>query len=66
VQYVPERVVEYFPERIITAAQVSSVVDTGLRRAGLLADRDRRAHGAGARVLPASWLNYCKRPANTR
>lgn len=34
--YVPQRVVEHLPERIITAASVSSGIDMGLRLAELL------------------------------
>ncbi|GLE54550.1 DJ-1/PfpI family protein [Mycobacterium montefiorense] len=38
-RYVPDRVVEHLPERIITAAGVSSGIDMGLRLAELLVDR---------------------------
>ncbi|WP_205875569.1 DJ-1/PfpI family protein [Mycobacterium camsae] len=38
-RYVPERVVEHLPQRIITAAGVSSGVDMALRLAELLVDR---------------------------
>ncbi|KQH78966.1 thiamine biosynthesis protein ThiJ [Mycobacterium gordonae] len=38
-RYVPERVVEHLPERIITAAGVSSGVDMALRLVELLFDR---------------------------
>ncbi len=37
--YTPERVVEHLPERIITAAGVSSGIDMGLRLVELLVDR---------------------------
>jgi putative intracellular protease/amidase len=37
--YVPERVVEHLPERIITAAGVSSGIDMALRLTELLVDR---------------------------
>ncbi len=37
--YVPQRIVEHLPERIITAAGVSSGIDMGLRLVGLLVDR---------------------------
>jgi putative intracellular protease/amidase len=38
--YVPQRVVEHLPERIITAAGVSSGIDMALRLAELLVDRE--------------------------
>jgi putative intracellular protease/amidase len=38
-RYVPERVVEHLPQRIITAAGVSSGIDMALRLAELLVDR---------------------------
>jgi putative intracellular protease/amidase len=38
-QYVPDRVVEHLPQRIITAAGVSSGIDMALRLAELLVDR---------------------------
>ncbi|CAM3168953.1 DJ-1/PfpI family protein [Mycobacterium simiae] len=38
-QYVPDRVVEHLPERIITAAGVSSGIDMALRLTELLVDR---------------------------
>lgn len=38
-RYVPERVVEHLPERIITAAGVSSGIDMALRLVELLVDR---------------------------
>ena len=38
-RYVPERVVEHLPQRIITAAGVSSGIDMALRLAELLIDR---------------------------
>ena len=38
--YVPQRVVEHLPERIITAAGVSSGIDMGLRLVELLVSRD--------------------------
>jgi putative intracellular protease/amidase len=38
-QYVPDRVVEHLPERIITAAGVSSGIDMALRLVELLVDR---------------------------
>ena len=38
--YVPQRVVEHLPERIITAAGVSSGIDMGLRLVELLVDSD--------------------------
>ena len=38
--YVPQRVVEHVPERIITAAGVSSGIDMALRLVELLVDRD--------------------------
>lgn len=38
--YVPERVVEHLPQRIITAAGVSSGIDMALRLAELLVDRE--------------------------
>jgi putative intracellular protease/amidase len=39
-QYVPQRVVEHLPQRIITAAGVSSGIDMGLRLVELLAGRE--------------------------
>jgi putative intracellular protease/amidase len=39
-QYVPQRVVEHLPQRIITAAGVSSGIDMGLRLAELLVGRE--------------------------
>jgi putative intracellular protease/amidase len=39
-QYVPQRVVERLPQRIITAAGVSSGIDMALRLVELLADRE--------------------------
>ena len=39
-RYVAERVVEHLPERIITAAGVSSGIDMGLRLVELLVDRE--------------------------
>jgi putative intracellular protease/amidase len=39
-QYVPERVVEHLPERIITAAGVSSGIDMALRLVELLVGRE--------------------------
>lgn len=39
-RYVPERVVEHLPERIITAAGVSSGIDMALRLVELLVDRE--------------------------
>lgn len=39
-QYVPRRVVEHLPQRIITAAGVSSGIDMALRLAELLVGRD--------------------------
>lgn len=39
-RYVPERVVEHLPQRIITAAGVSSGIDMALRLVELLVDRD--------------------------
>jgi putative intracellular protease/amidase len=39
-QYVPQRVVEHLPQRIITAAGVSSGIDMGLRLVELLVDRE--------------------------
>jgi putative intracellular protease/amidase len=39
-QYVPQRVVEHLPERIITAAGVSSGIDMALRLAELLVSRE--------------------------
>jgi len=39
-RYVPERVVEHLPQRIITAAGVSSGIDMALRLAELLVDRE--------------------------
>jgi putative intracellular protease/amidase len=39
-QYVSQRVVEHLPERIITAAGVSSGIDMGLRLVELLVDRE--------------------------
>jgi transcriptional regulator GlxA family with amidase domain len=39
-RYVPERVVEHLPQRIITAAGVSSGIDMALRVVELLVDRD--------------------------
>ncbi|HEX5403090.1 MAG TPA: DJ-1/PfpI family protein, partial [Pseudonocardiaceae bacterium] len=38
--YVPERVVEHLPERILTAAGVSSGIDMALRLVELLVDRE--------------------------
>lgn len=38
--YVPQRIVEHLPERIITAAGVSSGIDMGLRLVELLVGRD--------------------------
>ncbi|QUR65719.1 DJ-1/PfpI family protein [Mycobacterium spongiae] len=38
--YVPDRVVEHLPQRIITAAGVSSGIDMALRLAELLVDRE--------------------------
>jgi transcriptional regulator GlxA family with amidase domain len=38
-RYVPERVVEHLPQRIITAAGVSSGIDMALRLVELLVDR---------------------------
>jgi putative intracellular protease/amidase len=38
--YVPDRVVEHLPQRIITAAGVSSGIDMALRLTELLVDRD--------------------------
>lgn len=38
--YVPDRVVEHLPERIITAAGVSSGIDMALRLVELLFDRE--------------------------
>ena len=39
-RYVPERVIEHLPQRIITAAGVSSGIDMALRLVELLVDRD--------------------------
>ena len=39
-RYVPERVVEHLPQRIITAAGVSSGIDMALRVVELLVDRE--------------------------
>lgn len=39
-RYVPERVVEHLPQRIITAAGVSSGIDMALRLVELLVDRE--------------------------
>ncbi|WP_373140963.1 DJ-1/PfpI family protein [Mycobacterium marinum] len=39
-RYVPQRVVEHLPQRIITAAGVSSGIDMGLRLVELLVDRE--------------------------
>ncbi len=39
-RYVPDRVVEHLPQRIITAAGVSSGIDMGLRLVELLVDRE--------------------------
>jgi transcriptional regulator GlxA family with amidase domain len=39
-RYVPDRVVEHLPQRIITAAGVSSGIDMALRLVELLVDRD--------------------------
>jgi transcriptional regulator GlxA family with amidase domain len=39
-QYVPQRVVEHLPQRIITAAGVSSGIDMALRLVELLVGRD--------------------------
>ena len=39
-RYVPKRVVEHLPQRIITAAGVSSGIDMGLRLVELLVDRE--------------------------
>ncbi|CPR12803.1 DJ-1/PfpI family protein [Mycobacterium bohemicum DSM 44277] len=39
-RYLPERVVEHLPERIITAAGVSSGIDMALRLVELLVDRE--------------------------
>jgi putative intracellular protease/amidase len=39
-RYVPDRVVEHLPQRIITAAGVSSGIDMALRLAELLVDRE--------------------------
>jgi putative intracellular protease/amidase len=39
-QYVPQRVVEHLPERLITAAGVSSGIDMALRLVELLVDRE--------------------------
>src|SRR5262249_14020396 len=39
-KYVPERVVEHLPQRIITAAGVSSGIDMALRLVELLVDRE--------------------------
>jgi transcriptional regulator GlxA family with amidase domain len=39
-RYVSDRVVEHLPERIITAAGVSSGIDMALRLAELLVDRE--------------------------
>jgi putative intracellular protease/amidase len=39
-QYVPDRVVEHLPQRIITAAGVSSGIDMALRLTELLVDRE--------------------------
>jgi transcriptional regulator GlxA family with amidase domain len=39
-QYVPERVVEHLPQRIITAAGVSSGIDMALRLVELLVGRE--------------------------
>jgi transcriptional regulator GlxA family with amidase domain len=38
--YIPQRVVEHLPERIITAAGVSSGIDMGLRLVELLVNRE--------------------------
>ena len=38
-RYVPERVVEHLPQRIITAAGVSSGIDMALRVVEILVDR---------------------------
>jgi len=38
--YVPDRVVEHLPQRIITAAGVSSGIDMALRLVELLVDRE--------------------------
>lgn len=38
--YVPQRVVEHLPQRLITAAGVSSGIDMGLRLVELLVDRE--------------------------
>lgn len=39
-RYVPQRVVEHLPERVITAAGVSSGIDMGLRLVELLVSRE--------------------------
>jgi transcriptional regulator GlxA family with amidase domain len=39
-KYVPQRVVEHLPERLITAAGVSSGIDMALRLVELLVGRD--------------------------
>lgn len=39
-QYVPQRVVEHLPQRIVTAAGVSSGIDMALRLVELLVDRE--------------------------
>ena len=39
-RYVPQRVVEHLPQRVLTAAGVSSGIDMALRLVELLADRD--------------------------
>jgi transcriptional regulator GlxA family with amidase domain len=39
-RYVPERVVEHLPQRIITAAGVSSGLDMALRVVEILVDRE--------------------------
>jgi transcriptional regulator GlxA family with amidase domain len=65
-QYVEQRVVEHLPQRIITAAGVSSGIDMGLRLAELLAGRD--AAEAGQLMIeydPAPSFGSCSLAAAT-
>ena len=57
--YTPQRVVEHLPERIITAAGVSSGIDMALRLLELLVDRGGGAgRPADDRVRPAAAVRH--------